>query len=359
MKTYIFLSIFLLSFSAVYPQTAFFTATGKVLDSATRSPLGGASVFCQNTTFGSVTNSQGEFTMRLPNGGYDLVASYTGYGTEQLHINSTSTENISFVLKPVDKSLSEVTVSGSNEVADGLAKYGQFFLDEFIGTTPNAENCTILNPEALQFYFSKKRNRLKVKSREDLLIVNASLGYRIRYQLDSFAHDYGNHVSTYSGFQFFEEMDSAAEQKQVWQANRLNAYKGSRLHFMRSYYDSTLKEEGFVIEWIDTTKKTLTTRQIDNPYDSIYYAEVENNNVQISLPGKYRLIYRNEMPDKKFITQYNLPSTLRSQLTILQIADDFIIEENGYFYNQGDIINTGYWSWEKVAELLPYDYNPE
>jgi hypothetical protein len=65
------------------------------------------------------------------------------------------------------------------------------------------------------------------------------------------------------------------------------------------------------------------------------------------------------MPDKRFLTQYKLPSYLKSQLTILDIEDEFVIEQNGYFYEQRDMINTGYWSWEKVAEALPYDYNPE
>ncbi len=37
---------------------------------------------------------------------------------------------------------------------------------------------------------------------------------------------------------------------------------------------------------------------------------------------------------------------------------DLLIQENGYFYDQADITNMGYWAWKKLAELLPYDYNP-
>ena len=85
----------------------------------------------------------------------------------------------------------------------------------------------------------------------------------------------------------------------------------------------------------------------------------DNEDVEINWPGKLRVFYKNEMPDKKFLTQYKLPLTLKSQVTILDIADVFVIEQNGYFYEQSDIVNTGYWSWEKVAESLPYDYNPD
>lgn len=297
--------------------------------------------------------------MRLPKGGYDLVVSYTGYETQDLHINNSNAADLKIELKTKDKSLSEFTVSGSNEVADGLEKYGKFFIDNFIGTTPNAALCVIQNPEVLQFFFSKKRNRLKVKEKEDLVILNNALGYKIKYQLDSFSYEYGTDISTYSGYPFFEELEGTAEQKAIWKVNRLKAYNGSRLHFVRSWYDSTLEDEGFALERVDPSKKVLTTKPIENPYDSAHYAVVENDDVEINWPGRFRVIYKNEMPDKRFLTQYKLPAYLKSQITILDIADSFIIEQNGYFYEQTDIVNTGYWSWEKAAESLPYDYNPD
>src|SRR3978361_1961661 len=184
--------IFFLFFTAI-SITSFsqeFTASGKVTDSSGVTPLAGASVFCQNTTFGTTSNSEGAFKLTLPNGGYDLIISYTGYETQVVRISATHSANLSIVLKPKDKSLQEISIVGSNEVPDGLAKYGKFFTDNFIGNDTNAARSKIQNPEVLQFYFSKKRNRLKVKAKEDLIIVNEALGYKIRFQLDSFAHDY-------------------------------------------------------------------------------------------------------------------------------------------------------------------------
>ena len=358
MRKYI-LSFLLFISQVSFGQSDNFVTNGKVYDSATQQPLAGASVFCQNTTIGTITNSEGAFSMRLPKGGYDLVVSYTGYETQDLHINNSNAADLKIELKTKDKSLSEFTVSGSNEVADGLEKYGKFFIDNFIGTTPNAALCVIQNPEVLQFFFSKKRNRLKVKEKEDLVILNNALGYKIKYQLDSFSYEYGTDISTYSGYPFFEELEGTAEQKAIWKVNRLKAYNGSRLHFVRSWYDSTLEDEGFALERVDPSKKVLTTKPIENPYDSAHYAVVENDDVEINWPGRFRVIYKNEMPDKRFLTQYKLPAYLKSQITILDIADSFIIEQNGYFYEQTDIVNTGYWSWEKAAESLPYDYNPD
>jgi hypothetical protein len=352
-------SLMILTIHSAIGQTETFISSGKVLDASTQQPLSGASVFCQNTTFGTITNNEGNFSFKLLKGGYDLIISYTGFETQNIHINNTNATNITVELVKTDKNLMEVTVVGSTEVPDGMLKYGRFFLDNFIGTTPNASQCTIENSDVLQFYFTKKKNRLKIKAKEDLVITNNALGYTIKYQLDSFSYDYGTGIGTYSGYPFFEEIEGTDEQNIQWKQNRRRAYNGSRLHFVRAWYDSTLEEEGFKLEQVDPTKKVLTTKPIENVYDPEHYAVMDNEEVEINRIGKFRVIYKDEQPDKKFLTQYKLPASLKTQLTIVDIADAFIIEPNGYFYDQTDFINSGYWSWEKVAEALPYDYSPE
>ncbi|MDP4253875.1 MAG: carboxypeptidase-like regulatory domain-containing protein, partial [Bacteroidota bacterium] len=61
---------------AVFSQDKFFYVRGTVTDAKTGLPLAGASVFCQNTTTGTVSGNEGHFTLRLANGGYDMVVSY-------------------------------------------------------------------------------------------------------------------------------------------------------------------------------------------------------------------------------------------------------------------------------------------
>jgi len=335
-----------------------FTASGKVTDSSGVTPLAGASVFCQNTTFGTTSNSEGSFKLTLPNGGYDLIISYTGYETQVVRISATHSSNLSIVLKPKDKSLQEISIVGSNEVPDGLAKYGKFFTDNFIGNDTNAALSKIQNPEVLQFYFSKKRNRLKVKAKEDLVIVNDALGYKIKFQLDSFAHDYATGLSVYTGFPFYEELTGTDDQKALWKQNRNKAYRGSRLHFMRSWYARTLEKDGFALEQVDSTSKTLKTTSIPNPYDSTMYQVIENNDVEVTYNGRIRILYKNGLPDPQYLRENKMPASIRAQISILDISDGFVIQQNGYFYDQNDVINIGYWSWEKLADELPYDFIP-
>src|SRR6185312_2066383 len=125
--------VFSFSYDNIFSQQMFYAVKGKVVDKNTKAPLAGASVFAQNTTFGEATNASGDFVLRIPNGGYSLVASFTGYETGTIRISNTSLQNDSLVfeLNPAEKSLEAVTIAISNEVKDGWQKYGEFFTNNF------------------------------------------------------------------------------------------------------------------------------------------------------------------------------------------------------------------------------------
>jgi len=248
-------------------------------------------------------------------------------------------------------------VTGSAEVADGWNKYGQFFLDNFIGTTPYASQCTLENKDAVKFYFYKKRNKLRVKSKEALIITNNALGYKIKFQLDSFVYEYNTNVSTYAGYPLFEELQGTTEQQQTWKGNRDFTYAGSRLHFVRSWYDSTLTDEGYIVELADSSHKGKWNI-LKDPYDPKYYS-VDSGDVVINLTGRLRVSYTNQVPNKKYLQEHNFPLNTKVEISALDILNGFVIEENGYFYDQTDVTNMGYWAWKKLAETLPYDYVPE
>ncbi len=114
----------------------------------------------------------------MKSGGYDLIITYTDYqtqiGSDKQRYQSAG--NIAMVKQ--EKSMEEVVIRSSNEVADGWEKYGAFFVEHFIGATPNAALCTIQNPEVLKFYFYKKSNKLKVLATEPVQIENKALGYQ-------------------------------------------------------------------------------------------------------------------------------------------------------------------------------------
>jgi CarboxypepD_reg-like domain len=347
--------LFISSFASA--QDKMFYIHGRVTDEKSGAPLANASVFCQNTTTGTISNNEGQFSLRLSNGGYDLVLSYTGYETQVLRVSNSTKDSLLVQMKEVNKSLGEVAVTGSALVADGWNKYGQFFLDNFIGVTANASKCTIENKDALNFYFYKKRNKLKVKAKEDIIITNLALGYKIRYQLDSFVNDYNTHISSYTGYPLFENLTGTPEQQQTWSKNRYRTYIGSRLHFMRSWYDSTLKDEGFMVETLNAPGSDKGT-VLENPYDPVIY-NLDSGTLDININGSIRVTYTGQVPDRNYLIQNHFPLNSKVEVSALEMPSGFSIEENGYFFEQSEITNMGYWAWKKIAELVPYDYNPE
>src|SRR5258708_36199203 len=95
-----FMSVIALFFSlTVASQEKTFFVSGKVIDEKTSQVLAGASVFCQNTTIGTVSKSDGSFSLKLPNGRYDMVVSYTVHETNVIRIRKRAKENAALTVE--------------------------------------------------------------------------------------------------------------------------------------------------------------------------------------------------------------------------------------------------------------------
>ncbi len=360
--------VFIFSFvsTLTFSQTYYFYISGRVINKETNLPMQGASVFAQNTTIGTSTDVDGKFMLQLPNGGYDLVVTFTGYITDSRRINTTDAtdKNIVFELSQKEKEMATVSIVSTSEVKDGFAKYGNFFLENFIGKTDNSAFCKLLNPEVLKFYFSKKRNRLKVLATEPLMIENKALGYNIKYTLDSFTHAYDTEISLYTGYPLFEEMQAVDNVQQYkWDQARQKAYKGSILHFMRSIYKKELTEEGFEIQflvtYVDREIEKDTAFKLKNVYSALNYTKDDSTEIVVIKPNqqKVAVIYSKEKPAAGFLNE-NRSASADYQFSILNFSKDvsIVIEQNGYYYEQNDIAISEYWTWDKVADQLPYNY---
>ncbi|REE80772.1 TonB-linked SusC/RagA family outer membrane protein [Lutibacter oceani] len=102
------LSIFL-SFASMYAYSQGFEVKGTVVD-ASGSPLPGVSIVVKNTTNGSSTDFDGNFTMTNVENGQTLVFSYIGFVNKEIVINNETTLNV--VLSEDLQSLEEVVVVG-------------------------------------------------------------------------------------------------------------------------------------------------------------------------------------------------------------------------------------------------------
>ncbi|HUQ97587.1 MAG TPA: carboxypeptidase-like regulatory domain-containing protein [Chitinophagaceae bacterium] len=350
--------LLLLTFFSTIAAFAQLQVSGHVVDAETAAPLEGASVFAQNTTRGTTTAKDGSFTLPLSKGGYELIVTYTGYKKAQQNIQAGTDDNLTIKLNKEDGSLSEVVITSSNEVADGWVKYGSFFTDHFIGTTPFADSCAIQNPEVLHFYFYKRSNKLKVLATEPLQIANKALGYQLNYTLDSFVYYYKTDINAYRGLCLYRPLQGTADEEATWAKNRQAAYNGSRLHFMRAYYDSSLQQEGFTVDLLSQTDNKKFNR-VTNPYDTAYYLAIDSTaDVELWFGAKASITYTKKVPDNRYLKQYGLPMDVGVQISYVDLLQPILIKPNGFFLEQRDWINQGYWSWKNLADAVPYDYEP-
>lgn len=102
-----FLLLFAVGFA--YSQQ---TVSGTITDD-NGEPLIGANVIAKGTTVGTITDIDGTFSLRVPEGVNTLEVSYTGYGTQDYDINGQS--NLSMTLSESTTLLDELVVVGYSQ----------------------------------------------------------------------------------------------------------------------------------------------------------------------------------------------------------------------------------------------------
>ncbi|MEN1783610.1 MAG: SusC/RagA family TonB-linked outer membrane protein [Bacteroidota bacterium] len=94
-----------------------YSFSGTVTESGTGSPIIGASVFIANTSFGGVTDFDGQYTFEanLAEGTYTLTTSYIGYSNNNLALELGSTSELTNDIELAEDllSLDEVVVTGN------------------------------------------------------------------------------------------------------------------------------------------------------------------------------------------------------------------------------------------------------
>jgi hypothetical protein len=396
----LYLFCFLLFTLTAYSQKIL---KGIVLDEEKNKPIPNASVFLNTTSFGTVTNNEGNFELTIPGGKYDLIVSSIGYETHNQTVNA---DNISGLITVKLKTKSQVmeTVVVEPYEKDGWQKWGKLFLESFIGTSANSFNCTIKNKDVIHFRNSKKSNELSAFADEPLIIENKALGYTLKYQLETFTYNFKSNYLLYVGYPFFQPMKGNAGKQKHWEKRRSEAYFGSMMHFMRSVYRNKINEEGFEVrplQKIANTEKqrvkqayssnmhTVKTANGTNLITHInkdtadYYDRILRQEDYISIVGKNILtgdsiayavdsttaglefknylliIYKNKIAPIEYRQQLTKNGAAMMSQIVLITGKPVDVEANGNYYDPTNLLSTGYWAWsEKIANMLPFDYSP-
>ena len=202
----------------------------------------GASVFIEGTTMGIQTDAKGHYFLRnIPKGRHRLVASMVGFLPKMVLVEVPGTNStLNFSLEEDNKTLDEVRVLGTQDKK--WEKQFKIFERGFLGENFSHRDVYITNKEVVDF--SEEEGVFSAKASPPLQIVNKSLGYKITYYLNNFEKT--SNLTSFKGLASFEKLlADDAKQERIWKRNREEAYAGSLKHFLKSFVENRLEEEGF------------------------------------------------------------------------------------------------------------------
>jgi len=380
--------------------------SGKITDEQNL-PLEGASVYINNTTNGVSTKTDGGFELILNEGIHELIVSYIGYQTVRFRVNTNNyTQPLLFKLKVEENMLNEIVLRKT--IYDTDWKYNlQQFKNNFLGRTNLSKQCEIINPKVLHFEFDKITSVLSAEASEPLIMKHKGLGYLITFDLVHFS--LGKQKVDYLGYTKFENLKGGKRKQKRWKKNRLKAYNGSRIHFVRSIIKGTTKAEGFNINKFrrETNPNRPTEEQIEKARQIIKLAGVTSLKLpkktgkpssivdssievlqKVSLPKHIDYLYKQDLNSleliqkkgsKNFLSFKNYISIIytkekeennyvmgmfgqkRKPLNVqtssmVMLTSTATLENTGEINNPLDVFYEGYWAYEQFADTLPLNY---
>ena len=316
---------------------------GYVFDKSTGDPIENVNVYIANTTWGSSTDKDGYFFIRLiPHGTHELVVNCIGYEyvTNKIILKDGTGLNLNFSLSPVIYETETTRVEGS--IPTEWLKDLEFFKVYFLGRTDFAEDCIIENSEVLNFA-RPYDSIFEASAMKPLVITNRALGYKIDCILISFIFDKSSNTNSWSVKPKFTELiPKDNEELTEWIENRFEAFEGSRYHFLRSFCMKRLPEEGFDIYKVALPGQRV--RRADwHPVLVDYDDYIENGiNSKDSILRFEKFLY--VVYKENYVSWIGLIST------------NITLDEFGYSYEEIPYKVFGEWAKHGIGNLLPKNF---
>ncbi len=329
--------------------------SGIVLDKETGETIPTANVYISQTTVGTYTKHDGTFEFSTDLSGiHKLVISYVGYKTQTKELNFYTTRNpyfeIELSLDPIE--MDEVEVTASNE---DWMEYFQLFRKNFIGETSMASETKIENPYVIGFDKDEDGN-LIAHAERPLIIVNNALGYKLSVDLIEFRWKNNGGQGYYLFYASYKEMESEQiGQRRIWERNRKEVYRGSFEHFLKSLYNDELKSNDFDIV-IAGTHNQFEISKLDSLGQSGLKLLSKTGGLSLSEVKAYQVRYP---VDVLYGRRWFNTTRQRSRITPLQPGGFFAVTNDARLANPVSLRLDGEWSKDRLADLLPTDYNPQ
>jgi hypothetical protein len=314
---------------------------GVVLDGDTKKPIIGASVYFNNTTIGTSTNFNGEFSIALKHKiETPLVVSNMGYITSQ-KAELSANKKLIFLLYKSNNMLEEAIINTN----DGWSREIKMkeFLKHFLGETANGRACEVLNKEEILLRFNKAKKKLTAEAVVPIIIKNHNLGFIISVQLVNFEVNYSFvsknnrrrifYNTYYSSTNFFKSIDDSPKTIK----KRKKTYNGSLLHFMRALAKNKLLKNGYRLNEI--AKYPTDNKRPVSPKKYIKIRKLDSLGVMVKLDKNLNIIYKT---GKQSIVQSSV--------------DEFFINSFGNHFPKRKVLFRGDLGNQRMGDSLPLDY---
>jgi hypothetical protein len=357
--------------TALAQDTSRVKISGRVIDDSTKAPVVNANVFIANSMIGTSSDTSGSFVLRnVPAGFYELVASCVGYTMSTVKLQLTPGADRQVEMRLVPKALIVDVVEVTGRQPEAWKENLRTFEKLLLGSTKEASECRIVNPEVLDFV-TDLPGRFRARTDRQVTIENLATGYWLHMSLGAFSFDGRWLLSEYKiRYEEIQPLDSDVRSK--WASRRDDVYAGSLHHFFVALVNDELADNGFSMYNAESLVRVMG--------DAPLYELKRYDILKQSSPNEWTMRFRKYLvvtydrkhialdgnqpaPEPRRFREYSAPTTrirpTRPMLSILSLPKgSVLIDSRGQILNQLALRISGDWAKEGLASQLPLEFQP-
>lgn len=382
---------------------------GRVIDKSTKQPISNANIYLANTSIGTTTNSKGYFEItKIPIGTFDIIFSHVAYYFHKERCLLKYLYNDIGTIELNTKTYQLPTVLVEDEEENLWNKQYEYFIDEFIGESKNADSTYIVDPYKIDFW--ENDGKLFASCDDPIEIINKSLGYEIKYFLDYF--EASSEFTKFSGNSVFTPLSSKLKIDSVrWSKNRDEVYLCSFRHFLTALNESYaasltsleseysnndslsiepdypqntgsknpkvtikyshkidslnskgdffLNSNGFFIYKVFALPWESPRLIVDEPISIkglLSEGEIETERY-LNISNYLRIYFIPDYNNKDYTYNFKIDNARGVQSSFIELEQDSVmVDVYGRYYDKFGIHTYGKFGQERISDLLPYEY---
>lgn len=208
---------------------------------------------------------------------------------------------------------------------------------------------------------SRDYSYFEVIASAPLQIYLPKLGYMLEYDLVKFVQYYNEELNINTiknlGYSYFKEIEPESNKKaRQIQRNRENAYYNSSMHFVRSLYSNSLKENGYeVLEILQDGSRFSFSEETFDFSSCTCLTYIQDEAKLTGLEGsRFRINYYLGVRKPYDLNKPYAPKYPNGITDILLVKDTCTLRKNGSLPG-GEIIFDGDMVTKRMGAALPFD----